>query len=157
MVSYVHNLNEFIRGTGLSSNEGQNFSRFRQKCYHIVMNNTQPLKGFRDFLPSEAEARNQVFDKVRTTFEQYGFLPLETPAMEYKEVLSGKYGKEGDKLMYQFQDQGGRDVALRYDLTVPLPRVIAPAPADLPIPFKRYQIAPAWRCVELPKVERLRA
>src|SRR3989344_8285480 len=88
-----------------------------QKCYDIVMNNTQPLKGFRDFLPSEAEARNQVFDKVRTTFEQYGFLPLETPAIEYKEVLSGKYGKEGDKLMSSFRDQGEREVALRYDLT----------------------------------------
>ena len=107
--------------------------------------NTQPLKGFRDFLPSEAEARNQVFDKVRTTFEQYGYLPLETPAIEYKEVLSGKYGKEGDKLMYSFRDQGEREVALRYDLTVPLARVIAQYPEDLPTPFKRYQIAPVWR------------
>ncbi len=107
--------------------------------------NTQPLKGFRDFLPGEAAAREKVLETIRTVFQKYGFLPLETPALEYKEILTGKYGKEGDKLMYEFQDQGGRDVALRYDLTVPLARVVSEYQNDLPLPFKRYQIAPVWR------------
>lgn len=105
----------------------------------------QPLKGFRDFLPQEAAAREKIFDSIRTVFQRYGFLPLETPALEYKEILAGKYGKEGEKLMYTFQDQGERAVAMRYDLTVPLARVVAQYQNDLPMPFKRYQIAPVWR------------
>ena len=107
--------------------------------------NFQTLKGFRDFLPPEAAARQEVFAKVRTVFEQYGFLPLETPALEYKEILTGKYGKEGEKLMYSFADQGDREVAMRYDLTVPLARVVAQYQNELAMPFKRYQIAPVWR------------
>lgn len=105
----------------------------------------QPLKGFRDFLAPEAEARQEVLTKIRAVFEQYGFLPIETPALEYKEILGGKYGEEGEKLMYQFKDRGGREVAMRYDLTVPLARVVAQYQNDLPMPFKRYQIAPVWR------------
>lgn len=105
----------------------------------------QTLKGFRDFGPSESGARAQIFEKVRVVFERYGFLPMETPALEYKEILAGKYGGEGEKLMYQFKDQGGRDVAMRYDLTVPLARFFAQYQNDLAIPFKRYQIAPVWR------------
>lgn len=105
----------------------------------------QPLKGFRDFLPGEAKARQEILNNIRSTFERYGFLPMETPALEYKEILAGKYGDEGEKLMYAFKDRGGRDVAMRYDLTVPLSRFIANYGNELPMPFKRYQIAPVWR------------
>lgn len=111
----------------------------------MTKDNIQPLKGFRDFLPREASSRQEVVRKIAAVFEKYGFLPMETPALEYKEVLTGKYGAEGDKLMYSFLDQGGRDVAMRYDLTVPLARYLAANQNDLPIPFKRYQVAPVWR------------
>ncbi len=104
----------------------------------------QTLKGFRDFLPKEALTRQTVIAKIKTVFEQYGFDPLETPALEYAETLMGKYGDEGDKLLYVFRDNGDRHVGLRYDQTVPLSRVIAQYP-DLPLPFKRYQIQPVWR------------
>ncbi len=105
----------------------------------------QPLKGFRDFGPSEAAARQEILTKIRSIFERYGFLPMETPALEYKEILAGKYGQEGEKLMYSFKDQGGRDVAMRYDLTVPLARFFAQYQNELSLPFKRYQIGQVWR------------
>jgi len=105
----------------------------------------QTLKGFRDFLPEKALEREKVFETIRSVFQKYGFLPLETPVLEYKEILSGKYGGEGEKLMYQFRDRGQRDVAMRYDLTVPLARVVAQYQSELAMPFKRYQIAPVWR------------
>ncbi len=103
----------------------------------------QTLKGFRDFLPGEANARKFVLDKITETFRSFGFEPLETPALEYAEVLRGKYGEE-EKLIYEFKTKGGDEVALRYDQTVPLARVMANYP-DLPKPFKRYQIQPVWR------------
>lgn len=105
----------------------------------------QTLKGFRDFLPKEAKKRQYAIDAIKVVFESYGFEPLETPAIEYEEVLLGKYGEEGDKLMYRFEDKGGRKVALRYDQTVPLARVVAQYGTQLPTPFKRYQIQPVWR------------
>jgi len=105
----------------------------------------QTLKGFRDFLPQEAKKRQYVIQTLKKAFESYGFEPLETPALEYKEILTGKYGDEGDKLMYTFQDNGGRDVALRYDQTVPLARVVAQYQNELSLPFKRFQIQPVWR------------
>ncbi len=105
----------------------------------------QTLKGFRDFLPGEARKRQYVINKLKGVFESFGFEPLETPALEYEEVLLGKYGEEGDKLMYRFTDNGGRKVALRYDQTVPLARVAAQYQNELPMPFKRYQIQPVWR------------
>ncbi len=105
----------------------------------------QTLKGFRDFLPNEARKRQYVINTLKKVFESYGFEPLETPALEYEEVLLGKYGDEGDKLMYRFEDNGGRKVALRYDQTVPTSRVVAQYGNKLPIPFKRYQIQPVWR------------
>lgn len=105
----------------------------------------QTLKGFRDFLPKEARKRQYVIRQLTEVFESYGFEPLETPALEYEEVLLGKYGDEGDKLMYRFEDQGKRKVALRYDQTVPLARVVAQYQNELPTPFKRYQIQPVWR------------
>lgn len=103
------------------------------------------LKGFRDFLPEEARKRQYVIDILRSVFESYGFEPLETPALEYEEILAGKYGDEGERLMYKFEDKGGRKVALRYDQTVPLARVVAQYANDLPLPFKRYQIQNVWR------------
>ncbi len=103
------------------------------------------LKGFRDFLPKDARKRNYVLNILKKVFESYGFEPLETPALEYEEILSGKYGDEGDKLMYRFEDNGGRKVAMRYDQTVPLARVVAQYANDLPLPFKRYQIQNVYR------------
>lgn len=103
------------------------------------------LKGFRDFLPKEARKRQYVIDTLKRVFESYGFEPLETPALEYEDILLGKYGDEGDKLMYRFEDNGQRRVALRYDQTVPLARVVAQYQNDLPLPFKRYQIQNVWR------------
>jgi histidyl-tRNA synthetase len=105
----------------------------------------QTLKGFRDFLPVEAKKRQFVIDTLKTVFESFGFEPLETPALEYEEILMGKYGEEGDKLMYRFEDNGKRKVALRYDQTVPLARVVAQYQNELPMPFKRYQIQNVWR------------
>ncbi len=107
--------------------------------------NIQTLKGFRDFLPKEARKRQYVINTFKKVFESYGFEPLETPALEYEELLMGKYGEEGDKLMYRFEDNGKRRVALRYDQTVPTARVVAQYQNDLPMPFKRYQIQPVWR------------
>lgn len=106
---------------------------------------TQTLKGFRDFLPRDARKRNYVLSTLKKVFESYGFDPLETPVLEYEEILTGKYGEEGDKLMYKFEDNGGRRVAMRYDQTVPLARVIAQYSNDLPLPFKRYQIQNVYR------------
>ncbi|MBI2028782.1 MAG: histidine--tRNA ligase [Candidatus Levybacteria bacterium] len=103
------------------------------------------LKGFRDFLPQEAKKRQYVINLLKKVFESYGFEPLETPALEYEEILLGKYGDEGDKLMYRFTDRGGRKVALRYDQTVPLARVVAQYQNEFPMPFKRYQIQNVWR------------
>jgi histidyl-tRNA synthetase len=103
------------------------------------------LKGFRDFLPKVARKRQYVLEALKKVFESYGFEPLETPALEYEDVLAGKYGAEGDKLMYRFTDNGNRKVALRYDQTVPLARVVAQYQNELPIPFKRYQMQNVWR------------
>lgn len=103
------------------------------------------LKGFRDFLPNKASHREFVKKVLKDTFSTFGFEPLETPSLEYEEILSGKYGEEGDKLMYRFEDNGGRKVALRYDQTVPLARVIAQFQNDIPLPFKRFQMQNVWR------------
>ncbi len=102
------------------------------------------LKGFRDYLPELEGPRQAMLERVKTAFERFGYGPLQTPALEYSEILVGKYGDEGDKLLYRFMDNGERDVALRYDLTVPLARVVGQY-GDLVMPFRRYQIAPVWR------------
>jgi len=102
------------------------------------------LKGFRDYMPANMLPKERMLRSVASTFESFGFSPLQTPALEYADCLLGKYGDEGDKLLYRFLDNGDRDVALRYDLTVPLARVVAMNP-QLTMPFKRYQIAPVWR------------
>ena len=102
------------------------------------------LRGFRDYLPETMLTKQRMLDTIAKTFESFGFSPLATPAIEYADILLGKYGDEGDKLLYRFKDNGDRDVALRYDLTVPLSRVVA-MNGQLNKPFKRYQIAPVWR------------
>lgn len=102
------------------------------------------LKGFRDFLPPQMIQRQRIIEAVRNVYECFGYLPLDTPVLEYEDILTGKYGEEADSLMYRFTDRGGRRVAMRYDLTVPLARVVAMY-QDLPRPFKRYHIGPVWR------------
>ncbi len=102
------------------------------------------LKGFRDYLPEQEGPRQRMLTQVKGAFERFGYGPLQTPALEYSEILVGKYGDEGDKLLYRFMDNGERDVALRYDLTVPLARVVGMY-GNLVMPFRRYQIAPVWR------------
>ncbi len=104
----------------------------------------QTLKGFRDFLPKEAKKRQWLIETLRSVFESYGFEPLETPALEYAEILKGKYGEE-EKLIYEFETKGKDKVALRYDQTVPLSRVITQYQNELVLPFKRYQIQNVWR------------
>ncbi len=105
-------------------------------------------KGFKDYLPPEALVRREVIGKITSTFKKFGFEPLETPTLEYEETLTGKYGEE-EKLIYKFETPGGDKVALKYDQTVPLARVVAqygPNGAQkLPMPFKRYQIQSAYR------------
>lgn len=107
-------------------------------------------KGTRDLLPAQMIPRLRVLDTLRGVFAKYGFDPLETPAMERIETLTGKYGEEGDRLIFKVLKRGEGaalgevDQALRYDLTVPLARVVAMNPA-LPMPFKRSHIAPVWR------------
>ena len=103
------------------------------------------LKGFRDFPPALAMPREELIDKARAVFRSYGFAPIDTPALEYSEILTGKGGDESDKQMYRFADHGGRDVALRFDLTVPFARFAAQHIGQLGTPFKRYHIGPVWR------------
>ncbi len=105
----------------------------------------QTPKGFRDFLPTEAKKRQYAIRIIQKTFESYGFLPLETPALEYAEVLLGKYGEEADKLVFKFEDLGGRKLAMRYDQTVPTARILAMYNQNLPMPWRRYQVQPVWR------------
>ena len=111
------------------------------------MNTIQPrtLKGFRDFLPEDMKIRQRVMSVFKQVFESYGYEPLETPTLEHADILLGKYGEEAEKLIYQFEDRGGRKVAMKYDLTVPTCRVVAQYGDKIPLPFKRYQIQPVWR------------
>jgi len=143
------------------------------------MSKTQPARGMRDFLPADVRKRNYVINVIREVYEKYGFEPLETPAVENLETLTGKYGEEGNQLMFKILKRGEKlneqlgefsklgefseskdsenspnsvnspnslaDLALRYDLTVPLARVVANYKNELPKFFKRYQIQPVWR------------
>jgi len=120
------------------------------------MSKTQPARGMRDFLPADIRKRNYVIGIIKKVYESYGFEPLETPAVENLETLTGKYGEEGNQLMFRILKRGEKldisqgekglaDLALRYDLTVPLARVVANYKNELPRFFKRYQIQPVWR------------
>ena len=122
---------------------------------------TKPASGMRDFLPAEAKRRSRVFDLIEEVYQSYGFEPLQTPSMERLTTLLGKYGDEGDQLLFKVAKRGRKlekalkkdaptdtdiaDMGLRYDLTVPLARIVAEYQNDLPRFFKRYQIAPVWR------------
>ncbi len=101
------------------------------------------LRGFRDYLPAQMNARLKIIATIRRVYESYGFQPLDTPAQEYRVTLMG-YGEENTKQIFSFQNPEEEDVALRFDLTVPLARVVAQYP-ELPMPFRRYQVAPVWR------------
>src|SRR3989339_1789507 len=103
------------------------------------------LKGTRDFLPAEMTRRNLVQSKIVSIFERFGYDSIDTPAIEYAETLVGKYGDDGSKQLYRFVDNGGRDVALRFDQTVPFARLVSANYSQLPMPFKRYQISKVWR------------
>lgn len=112
---------------------------------------TQPARGMRDFLPADLRRREYVIGVIKEVYERYGFEPLETPAAENIETLMGKYGEEGNQLIFKIlkrgvhESSGEADLALRYDLTVPLARVVAEYRDKLPKFFKRYQIQPVWR------------
>jgi histidyl-tRNA synthetase len=103
------------------------------------------LKGFRDFLPAAESRRRALLARFETVFRVGGFAPIDTPALELAEILLGKGGGETEKQVYRWTDNGGRDVALRFDLTVPFARFAAEHRAELPLPFKRYHIGKVWR------------
>lgn len=107
------------------------------------------LKGFRDYPPNLMIPRERLLETARRVYRSYGFAPIDTPAIEYTEILLGKGGEESDRLIYRFRDHGDRDVALRFDLTVPFARFAAqyvgPNSGQLPVPFKRYAMGPVWR------------
>jgi histidyl-tRNA synthetase len=125
-----------------------------------------PPKGTRDFLPAEMQRRKYIFGEIESVFKKYGFLPLETPSFEMLSTLTGKYGEEGDQLMFRILNSGNfleevsnqdltegykkvspkiAEKALRYDLTIPFARVVATRQQDISLPFRRYQIQPVWR------------
>src|SRR6202142_720101 len=110
-----------------------------------------PASGTRDFLADDVAKRERAFDVIRRVFARYGFEPLQTPAFERIDVLLGKYGDEADKLVFKIlrrgehEASGEADLALRYDMTVPLARVAAAYGSKLPMPYKRYAIGPVWR------------
>src|SRR5436309_2024817 len=103
------------------------------------------LKGFRDYSPELMIPRERVLETARRVYRSYGYAPIDTPALEYAEVLLGKGGEESDRLVYRFKDHGDRDVAMRFDLTVPFARFAAEYVPQLGTPFKRYAMGPVWR------------
>jgi histidyl-tRNA synthetase len=103
------------------------------------------LKGFRDFLPQAEIVRRNLIEKIENTFRSFGFTPIDTPALEYADILLGKGGGETEKQIYRFTDKGDRDIALRFDLTVPFARFTAQHRSELTFPFKRYHIGKVWR------------
>jgi histidyl-tRNA synthetase len=113
------------------------------------------LKGFRDYLPSQMIAREHLMAIAREVYRSYGFSPIDTPALEYTEILLGKGGEETDRQLFRFRDQGDRDVAMRFDLTVPLARFAAEHLNEIGTPFKRYHIGTVWRA-ENPQKGRFR-
>jgi histidyl-tRNA synthetase len=130
---------------------------FKFKINQIIMTKIEPkiLKGTRDFLPGDMTKRNLVMNKIKSLFARFGYDAIETPIICPAETILGKYGDEGEKLTYNFDDNGGRRIALPYDLTVPFARLVAANWQDLPMPFKRYQIQRVWRA-EKPQKGRLR-
>ncbi len=103
------------------------------------------VKGFRDALPADEWRRQLLIEQLIAGFRQEGYIPIDTPAIEYTEMLLGKSAGETEKQIFRFEDAGGRDVALRFDLTVPFARYMATHKADIGLPFKRYHVAKVWR------------
>ena len=113
------------------------------------------LKGFRDYLPETMIPRERLIATAQRVYRSFGFSPIDTPALEYTEILLGKHleqsseksagGEETEKQLYRFRDHGDRDVGLRFDLTVPLARFVAQHVHELGLPFKRYHIGAVWR------------
>lgn len=103
------------------------------------------LKGFRDYLPAVMIPRESMMETARQTFRSFGYAPIDTPVLEYLEILTGKGSDETDRQLYRFTDNGGREVGMRFDLTVPLARFAAQHIGTLGTPFKRYHIAPVYR------------
>ena len=103
------------------------------------------LKGFRDILPWHEAERQRIMHLLAQAFARFGFVPIDTPILEYTEILLGKGGGETDKQVFRFDDNGGRDVAMRYDLTVPFARFMAAHLHELYLPFKRFHMAKAFR------------
>ncbi len=103
------------------------------------------LKGFRDFLPEAEITRSDLIEKLTAAFRLFGYVPIDTPVLEYSEILLRKSNGETEKQVFRFEDNGGRDVALRFDLTVPFARFTAEHKDELYFPFKRYHIAKVWR------------
>src|SRR5947209_4984622 len=115
------------------------------------------LKGFRDYPPKLMIPRERLLEKAREVYRSYGYAPIDTPALEYSEILLGKMSAEAEiqRQLYRFKDNGGRDVALRFDLTVPFARFAAQHIGKLGVPFKRYHMGPVWRG-ETPQAGRFR-
>ena len=126
--------------------------------------NYKVVKGTRDFLPAQMQKRNYIFDTIKAVYHSHGFVPIETPALESLDTLMGKYGDEGDKLLFKILNSGDFlsdknisvdnykemtkqicEKGLRYDLTVPFARFVVNHMNDISFPFKRYQIQPVWR------------
>ena len=103
------------------------------------------LKGFRDSMPKEEMPKRKITETLEKGFQAYGFVPIDTPVLEYSSVLLGKGGGETDKQVFHFEDNGGREVAMRFDLTVPFARFMAAHSSELALPFKRYHINKVWR------------
>ena len=115
--------------------------------YVIIKAMIEPvvLKGFRDSLPKDEIPKKRIIRKLEDVFSSYGFVPIDTPVLEYTKILLGKGGGETDKQIFRFKDNGGRDVAMRFDLTVPFARFLAAHHDEVGIPFKRYHINKVWR------------
>lgn len=103
------------------------------------------LKGFRDYLPEAMIPRERLIATAQRVYRSFGFTPIDTPALEYLEILTGKGSEETDRQLYRFADHGGRMVGMRFDLTVPLARFVAQHANELGLPFKRYHIGTVWR------------
>ncbi len=105
----------------------------------------QTLKGFYDYFSDDMRIRNFIKDSFREIAEEYGFEPLETPALEYSELILGQSGEEAEKLYYKFKDNGDRDVMLKYELMIPMCRAVAQNINSITLPYKRYQVQNVWR------------
>ena len=103
------------------------------------------LKGFRDILPAAEIQRSDLTEKITQIYRSFGFVPIDTPVLEYTQILLRKSNGETEKQVFRFEDNGGRDVAMRFDLTVPFARFTAEHYSELYMPFKRYHIAKVWR------------